>query len=159
MFQYEARFNGRKSEGVLRGDRDRYDARSGADGAGTILVGTYDIRIDEIIENTDSEFWGKDDDGKISLFISLEPRAQVNRDGFGIRPEGRTPDLFGCLVMPASTARLFWSKWKRTSKAKTPLRLEVKKMAVRKTTRHTKQGKAKFRRTGARFANRRKKRK
>jgi hypothetical protein len=126
MFQYDARFNGPRSEGVLRWDDDRYDASSGPAGAGTILVGAYDVKIDEIVENTESEFCGKDDDGKICFFISLEPRTQINRDGFGIRPEGRTPDSFGCLVMPAATARHFWSKWKRTSKAKLPLRLEVK---------------------------------
>ena len=50
----------------------------------------------------------------------------MNRDGFGIHPKGSVPELLGCLVLSATAAKSFWSKWKVTLKADLPKILKVK---------------------------------
>jgi hypothetical protein len=132
--KYVARFDGPKSEGLLRWGSKTHGASSGPDGAGTIPVGDYDIEIDGVVENPANDYCGKDGDKKICFFIPVEPQVQVNRGGFGIHPKANAPELFGCLVLSASAARSFWTKWKGTTKANLPTVLKVKAREARSAT-------------------------
>lgn len=134
VIQYVARFDGPKSEGLLRWGNDSFSASSGPDGAGTIPVGDYDIEVDEVVKNPADDYCGKDGNKKICFFIPVEPQAQVNRDGFGIHPKANAPELFGCLVLSASAARSFWTKWKSTKKANLPTVLKVKAREAKSAT-------------------------
>jgi hypothetical protein len=136
VIQYVASFDGPKSEGLLRWGNQSYSASSGPDGEGTIPVGDYDIEIDGVVQNPANDYCGKDGDQEICFFIPVEPQAQINRDGFGIHPKGNATELFGCLVLSASVARSFWTKWKNTTKANLPTVLKVK---VRETKSATKE--------------------
>jgi hypothetical protein len=134
VIQYVARFDGPKSEGLLRWGSDSFSASSGPDGAGTIPIGDYDIQIAGVVENPADDYCGKDGNKKICFFIPVEPQAQVNRDGFGIHPNANAPELFGCLVLAASAARSFWKKWKGTTKANLPTVLKVKARETKSAT-------------------------
>jgi hypothetical protein len=134
VIQYVASFDGPKSEGSLRWANQSYRASSGPDGEGTIPVGDYDIEIDGVVENPANEYCGKDANKKICFFIPVEPQAQINRDGFGIYPKANAPELFGCLVLSASAARSFWTKWKGTTKAQLPTVLKVKAREAKSAT-------------------------